>query len=84
MPPTEVSIALGHVIRTLRESAEMSQEDLGFQAGRHRTFVSLIERGVSNPTVGTLWLLAHALGVRPSEIVARVEMQVDEPPERRA
>ncbi len=79
-----VSIAFGHVIRELRLGAELSQEALSFKAGRHRTYVSAIERGQSAPTVDTLWVLAESLGVRPSELVSRVEARLaDETKKRR-
>lgn len=68
-----VDTTFGEVIRELRLERGLSQEDLSFATGRHRTYVSLIERGRSSPTIRTLWLLAEALEVRPSEIIKRIE-----------
>jgi transcriptional regulator with XRE-family HTH domain len=73
---TELEHAFGQVIRELREKRGLSQEALSFECGRHRTYVSLIERGKNSPSIQTLWLLAAALQVRPSEIVRRVEKQL--------
>lgn len=70
---TALEIAFGSVIRELREERGLSQEELSFACGRHRTYVSLIERGKSSPTIQTLWMLAEALEVLPSEIVRRAE-----------
>jgi len=38
--------------------------------------VSLLERGRSSPTLETLFLLAHALGLAPSALLALVEREV--------
>ena len=65
--------ALGLAIRQFREARGLSQEALSFACQRHRTYVSLIERGKSSPTMTTLWMLAEALEVPPSEIVRRAE-----------
>lgn len=73
MPPTTPEQVFGEVLRELREERGYSQESLSFACGRHRTFVSLLERGRSSPTLRTLWLLADALEVRPSTILRRVE-----------
>ncbi len=63
----------GRVLRELRHERGLSQEALSFACGRHRTFVSLLERGRSGPTLGTVWRLADALDVAPSEFIRRVE-----------
>jgi transcriptional regulator with XRE-family HTH domain len=65
--------SVGFAIRVLREAQDISQEELGFRADLHRTFVSDIERGRRNPTVRTLWKLANALQIMPSKIVMEAE-----------
>lgn len=57
----------------MRTTREISQEQLAFDSGFDRTYVSLMERGVRSPTIRSLVKLAEALKVRPSEIVARME-----------
>ena len=69
--------ALGLEIKRIRESLQKSQEALAFDAGIHRTYVSLIERGRKSPTLTVIAKLAKALNVRPSELLRRVEDQVD-------
>ena len=56
---------VGIHIRAYREMRRWSQEDLGFEAGLHRTYISGVERGVRNPTVLVLGEIAKALGVPP-------------------
>ena len=73
VPP---ELAFGQVVRDLRRKKGLSQEALSFACGRHRTYVSLIERGVNSPSLKTIWLLAVALEVRPSDLVRAAEARV--------
>jgi transcriptional regulator with XRE-family HTH domain len=66
--------AFGRVLRGIREERRVSQESLGFDSGYHRTYISLLERGLNSPSLTTLLKLAAALQVRASEIVRRVEV----------
>jgi len=58
-----VEEAVGMELSTCRRKKRISQERLGFDAGVHRTYVSLIERGIKSPTVGVLFRLCRALDV---------------------
>ena len=51
----------------------LSQEELAFQSGLHRTSVSHIERGMKSPTVDTLGKLAGALATTASGLLAAAE-----------
>jgi transcriptional regulator with XRE-family HTH domain len=64
----------GLVLRDLRKERGLSQEALALDAGIQRNYVSLIERGINQPTITTIFKLAIALQVRPSELVSLVEM----------
>jgi len=44
----------------------LSQEELAFECGLHRTYVSGVERGVRNPTVVVLERISKALKVATS------------------
>jgi len=44
----------GQEISKIRKSRSISQEELGFQAGVHRTYVSQIERGLKSPTLAVI------------------------------
>lgn len=76
VPETDLQHAFGEVMRSLRLQAGLSQEELAFRCGRHRTFVSVVERGKNAPSLTTVWVLATALGVTPSELVRRVECRL--------
>ncbi len=65
--------AVGQAVRHYRNELGVSQEELGYRAGLHRTYVSDLERGQRNATVWTLRQLAEPLGVSASEILAKAE-----------
>ncbi len=66
----------GQVLREIRQERGYSQEQLGFKSGYHRTYISLLERGLKNPTLNTLFDLAQALQSSPLEMVRRVELKI--------
>jgi len=76
-PPITPHAAFGVVLRRLRHAAELSQETLAMESGVQRNFISLIETGQNQPTVGTIFRLATALGVKPSKMVADAEKLID-------
>ena len=65
--------SLGEILRQLRKERGLSQEELASESGYHRTYISLLERGQKNPSLRTIFELAKALEVAPSEIVKRVQ-----------
>jgi DNA-binding XRE family transcriptional regulator len=65
--------ALGQAIRELRVTTGLSQEAFAERCGLHRTYVGGIERGERNLSFANLLRVAHALGVRPSELLVRYE-----------
>jgi transcriptional regulator with XRE-family HTH domain len=69
--------AFGRVLRECRVKAAMSQEALALAAGVDRTFVSLLERGKRQPSLGTIFQLAETLGVSASTLVARTAAGVE-------
>ncbi|MCP5244812.1 MAG: helix-turn-helix transcriptional regulator, partial [Burkholderiales bacterium] len=65
----ELHQQFGKVLRELRNRAGLSQEQLGLECNLDRTFISLLERGLRQPTLTTLFVLAQKLNVSPAEIV---------------
>jgi transcriptional regulator with XRE-family HTH domain len=72
-----MELALGREIKKAREVLQQSQEALAFETGIHRTYVSLIERGKKSPTLAVIVRLATALGIKPSELLRRVEVEFE-------
>ena len=60
---------LGLNVKTIRTAHDWSQEELAFESGLHRTYISGIERGARNPTVLVLEKLANALSVTTAHLL---------------
>jgi len=69
MPPSSKPPAnLGKAIRQLREKRSMTQEGLAHEAGSTAATIGAIERGLTNPSWGTVEGIAAALGVSMVEV----------------
>jgi transcriptional regulator with XRE-family HTH domain len=64
----------GEVLKQLRSDRGLSQEELGFESGYHRTYISMLERGKKSPSLKTIFQIAKALEVSPSEIMERLQI----------
>jgi len=67
--------AFGRAIRELRTGEGLSQEALAERAGLHRTYIGGIERGERNVSLVNIGLLADALGVSLTALMAAVERE---------
>jgi CheY-like chemotaxis protein len=68
-----LKIVLGAAIRNERLVRGISQEELAYRAGLHRTYVSDVERGTRNPSIESIAKLARALDLSVSALFARVD-----------
>jgi transcriptional regulator with XRE-family HTH domain len=68
MTDNTIQKRFGERIRTLRQLRKLSQEELAFRAGIHRTYLGGIERGERNPALKNINSLADALSVSLSEL----------------
>jgi transcriptional regulator with XRE-family HTH domain len=66
----------GTVLRELRENKKLSQEKLAEFCNLDRTYISLLERGLRQPTLTTLFKLSDALNIKPSELVEMVDIKL--------
>lgn len=71
------NIAIGRTIRKLRQDRGLSQDVLSGLAGIARTHLTMIEQGTKKPNFETLWRLALALDLRPSELVRMIELEIE-------
>ncbi len=70
-PPFQV--ALGKAVRERRLELGLTQEALANDSGLHQRWISNVEQGWRNPSLRSLQRLAGALGLKPSELLARGE-----------
>jgi transcriptional regulator with XRE-family HTH domain len=75
-PRSEDLSAIGKAFREIRTDRGISQEQLSLDAGVDRAFVSALERGQRNVTLGNLLKVCRALDVKPSEVFRRWEKHV--------
>ena len=66
---------VGRNVRQIRKERGWSQEDLAFESGLDRTYISGVERGVRNPTVLVLEELAQALKVPAARLLEAVQRE---------
>lgn len=59
---------LGLKVQQRRKELGISQEELAYRAGFHRTYIGMIERAERNITLSNLKRLADALGVELKEL----------------
>lgn len=67
----------GKVLREQRELKKLSQEKLAELCDLDRTYISLLERGLRQPTISTLFKISDALDISPSELVKKVELEIN-------
>ena len=72
----EVARAFGVVLKDARRERGISQETLVEHADLDRTYPSLLERGLRQPTLTYLFTIADALGMEPSELVRLVRTRL--------
>jgi transcriptional regulator with XRE-family HTH domain len=65
---TAAKIKFGKRLREVRTSVGISQEELGYRAGLHRTYIGAIERGEQSVSVDNVYKLARALKVKPKDL----------------
>lgn len=66
---------VGAVIRRQRLQKGMTQELLSGLAGIARTHLTMIENGSKQPNFETVWKIALALDMSPSQLVALMEAE---------
>lgn len=59
----EITVLFGQRVKALRLQAGLSQEAFADKCGLDRTYISGIERGVRNPTLEVIWVIADGLEI---------------------
>ncbi|RAT14042.1 transcriptional regulator [Lonsdalea populi] len=63
-----ITVHFGQRVKTLRLQAGLSQEAFADKCGLDRTYISGIERGVRNPTLEVIGVIADGLGIDLSKL----------------
>lgn len=63
MQETNINVLFGLMIRQLRNERNISQEELAFECGLHRTYIGQIERAEKNISIKSVEKIAQALGM---------------------
>lgn len=66
---TEQAVRLGKMIREERNKLQFSQEAFADHIGLHRTYMSSIERGERNLSLGNICRIAKGLELTASELL---------------
>ena len=72
------SKTFGVVISRLRTSRGMTQESMSGLAGIARSHLTALENGEKTVKLSTLWNIAYALDLKPSELIRLVEKEMEE------
>lgn len=63
----------GRAVKACRHHAGLSQEELAWRAGLHRTYVSDIERGARNPSLTSIEKVVRGLGITLASLFESVD-----------
>ena len=69
----DLASRFGRRLRVMRKRSGLSQEQLGAEAGLARNFISMVETGERNVTLGTVEKLALALNCRMADLMPDAE-----------
>ncbi|QWE19485.1 helix-turn-helix domain-containing protein [Polynucleobacter corsicus] len=72
----DVSAAFGKTLRKYRIKKDLTQEELGLDAGLRRTFISSLELGQKQPSLQTIQKLCLVLDISMSKFLQAVEKEL--------
>jgi len=75
--------AFGYILKQFRKEKSWSQEELAYNSGLDRTYISLLERGLRNPTLTTLFALANCMGYKTTQLILKIELKMEQTPEKK-
>ena len=70
VPLESVLLSLGDKIHTVRKNRNLSQSELSTQSGLARTFISAVEQGKQNVSLGSLKSISDSLGVEMATLLS--------------
>src|SRR6185295_13676891 len=67
--------AFGSAVKVRRNRLGISQDELAWRATVHRTYITNVERGICNPSLGSIAKIARALGISTAVLLADLEIK---------
>lgn len=64
-----IKVTFGKRVKSLRQQAGLTQEAFAHKCGLDRTYVSGIERGIRNPTLEVIALMAAGLDLKVKNLI---------------
>ncbi|HOA63710.1 MAG TPA: helix-turn-helix transcriptional regulator [Bacilli bacterium] len=74
---SDINYLFGQRVRQLRQQKGLSQEDLGYETGLHRTYIGQIERAEKNITLRNIERVARELGVDIKDLFDFTTLDLD-------
>jgi transcriptional regulator with XRE-family HTH domain len=68
----------GQELRKARNAVGISQEKLALLIGLDRTYISMLERGLRQPTLTTIFLLCPPLNLTSVDMLKKVQSSFNE------
>jgi len=72
----DVAAAFGKTLRKYRIKKDLTQEELGLDAGLRRTFISSLELGQKQPSLMTIQKLCLVLDISMAKFLQAVEKEL--------
>ena len=69
----DIGKAFGRILASKRHDKGLTQQQLADLTGLHRTYISLVERGLRVPTLEVVFRLSEALDIAPSRLIREIE-----------
>lgn len=68
----KIRLSFGKLLRQKRKASDISQEELAFRSGLHRTYVGSVERGERNLSLENIFVFAKALACSPKDLIPEI------------
>lgn len=67
-----IRLAFGELVRKYHHKLGISEEELAFRSGLHRTYVGSVERGERNLSLENIFIFAKALSCNPRDLLPHI------------
>lgn len=67
----------GKVLKAIRIKYNLSQEELAFRSNLDRTYISMLERGIHQPSLSSLMTIAQSVNIKASDLVRLYEIELE-------